>query len=178
MVQAATRGVTSLNDTFQVVLLCAEDDDLELVRLVHLARQRGIELQVIPGVESRNEPFYQAFQKVKHGLFVVLRSDNLDHERALHIDFVFERMRLPTQVLMTQRLSSDPDGAAVLLGAIDCRFMQLKGTDMASWFAAVRAAEETLILPVLPEIQSAPSSTRTPVRRNRTLRFLASLFSW
>lgn len=87
-----------------LVFLCAEDDDLELVALVHCARAHGLESEVVPGVERCDDPLVQAFRMFKQSLFVVIESPHLGPARVEEARALFERGRTPTQHLMSTPL--------------------------------------------------------------------------
>lgn len=102
------------------VLLCAEEDDLELVRWVDVARSRGLSPEVVTGVERDDEPLVEALGDASRGLFVVLRSDNLEGERLREIKQLFARHRKPHQRLTALRLERSAD-AAIAQIAIELR---------------------------------------------------------
>lgn len=102
------------------VLLCAEDDDLELVRWVDVARSRGLAPEVVTGIERDDEPLVEALGDASRGLFVVLRSDNLEGERLREIKQLFARHRKPHQRLTALRLERSAD-AAIAQIAIELR---------------------------------------------------------
>lgn len=87
-----------------LVLLCAEDDDLDLVTLVHAARGRGIEPEVVPGIEGCDDPLVQAIRQFKPALFVVFESPHLEQARALEALALFERGRSADQQMILTRL--------------------------------------------------------------------------
>ncbi len=93
------------------VLLCAEDDDLELVRWVDVARAQGLAPEVVTGIERDDEPLVDALSDGDRGLFVVLRSDNLDAARLREIKTLFARHRHPHQRLTAIRLERAPQAA-------------------------------------------------------------------
>lgn len=99
-----------------LVFLCAEDDDLDLVALVHAARTHGLESEVVPGIERCDDPLVQAFRTFKHSLFVVFVSPHLPHARALEAQALFDRGRAPTQRLMLTPL--DPSSPRAVLQRI------------------------------------------------------------
>lgn len=111
----------------QAVLLCAEDDDLELVQIVHLARQAGLELEVVAGVEVDDGPLTFSQRVTARGLFVILRSDNLSQERARELKSTFERNKNEQQHLLALRL--DPAHPSKAVDAIRRRLDQLDGVD-------------------------------------------------
>ncbi len=94
-----------------VVLLCAEDDDLELVRWVHAARMQGLAPEVVAGIERDDAPLLTALEQTEDALFVVLRSDNLGPERMREIKGNFARHRRVGQRLVALRLDGSPDAA-------------------------------------------------------------------
>ncbi|MBK8236798.1 MAG: hypothetical protein IPK74_14700 [Deltaproteobacteria bacterium] len=102
------------------VLLCAEEDDLELVRWVDVARSRGLSPEVVTGVERDDEPLVEALGDASRGLFVVLRSENLEGERLREIKQLFARHRKPHQRLTALRLERSAD-AAIAQIAIELR---------------------------------------------------------
>jgi hypothetical protein len=108
-----------------VVLLCAEDDDLELISFVHEARQHGLEPEVVPGVETSDEPFLDAMSTNDAALFVVLRSDNLTAERILALKRAFSGAQKRGQHLLALRL--EPERAATAVKTIARRLRQLMG---------------------------------------------------
>jgi hypothetical protein len=108
-----------------VVLLCAEDDDLELISFVHEARQHGLEPEVVPGVETSDEPFLDAMSTNDAALFVVLRSDNLTAERILALKRAFSGTQKRGQHLLALRL--EPERAATSVKTIARRLRQLMG---------------------------------------------------
>jgi hypothetical protein len=87
----------------QAVLLCAEDDDLELVALVHLGRLRGLDLEVRPGVEIDDAPLLGALRETPQALLVLVRSPHLTAERSRELEATFERVRTPDQDLFAIR---------------------------------------------------------------------------
>jgi hypothetical protein len=91
----------------QTVLLCAEGDELELVGLVHRARQRGLELEVVAGVDASEEPMLFAMQRTNPGLFVLVRTGNLTSDRARDLKVRFSDSRVSEQHLLA--LKFDPD---------------------------------------------------------------------
>ena len=109
------------------VLLCAEDDDLELVELVHFGRQRDLEFEVVPGVEVDDDPMAQAVARNAEALFVVLRSEHLSRERALQLKHRFESLRKAGQHLLAIRL--DPERTSDALDTIAARLKQLGGCE-------------------------------------------------
>jgi hypothetical protein len=106
-----------------VILLCAEDDDLELISFVHEARQHGLEPEVVPGVESGDRPLLEAMAANEAALFVVLRSDNLTGERTLALKRAFGGAQKKGQHLLALRL--DPERAATAARTIGRRLRQL-----------------------------------------------------
>lgn len=87
-----------------VVLLCAEDDDLDLISFVHTARQRGLEPEVVTGVDDDDGPLLEAIAINGAALFVALRSDNLDQGRTLALKRLFARHAKKKQKLLALRL--------------------------------------------------------------------------
>lgn len=102
------------NHVTGVVLLCAEDDDLELVSWVHNARKHGITPEVVIGVERDDEPLIEALANAGPTLFVVLRSDNLDLRRMTELKSVFARHRKPGQELLALRLQPEEAEDAIV----------------------------------------------------------------
>jgi hypothetical protein len=94
-----------------VVLLCAEDDDLELVRWVHAARQQGLAPEVVTGIERDDGPLLEALQLTTDALFVVLRSDNLGADRMRAIKACFALHHGPAQKLVALRLDGTAEAA-------------------------------------------------------------------
>ncbi|MBX7080667.1 MAG: hypothetical protein K1X88_15830, partial [Nannocystaceae bacterium] len=104
-------GITGTASSKSFVLLCAEDDDLELVRWVDVARAQGLAPEVVTGIERDDEPLVDALSDGERGLFVVLRSDNLDAARLREIKTLFARHRHPHQRLTAIRLERAPQAA-------------------------------------------------------------------
>jgi hypothetical protein len=97
-----------------VVLLCAEDDDLELVSWVHNARKHGITPEVVIGVERDDEPLIEALSDPDSRLFVVLRSANLELARVHELKAVFARHRQKGQELLALRLQPEEAEDAIV----------------------------------------------------------------
>jgi hypothetical protein len=97
-----------------VVLLCAEDDDLELVSWVHNARKHGITPEVVIGVERDDEPLIEALSDPDSRLFVVLRSANLELARVHELKAVFARHRQRGQELLALRLQPEEAEDAIV----------------------------------------------------------------
>jgi hypothetical protein len=110
------------------VLLCAEEDDLELVALVHLGRQRGLALEVRPGVEVGDGPLLCALDDTPRALLVLIRSDNLPAQRALALKSTFALARTDEQDLLAVRF--DPARVEAALEVIARKLEQL-GPDPA-----------------------------------------------
>ena len=87
----------------QAVLLCAEDDDLDLVALVHLARLRGLDFEVRPGVEVDDAPLLGALDETPHALLVLVRSEHLTADRARQLENTFALARTDEQDLLAIR---------------------------------------------------------------------------
>jgi hypothetical protein len=85
------------------VLLCAEDDDLDLVALVHLARLRGLDFEVRPGVEIDDAPLLGALDDTPHALLVLVRSEHLTADRARELENTFALARTEEQDLLAIR---------------------------------------------------------------------------
>jgi hypothetical protein len=102
------------DDVSGVVLLCAEEDDLELVSWVHNARKHGITPEVVIGVERDDEPLIEALADVDARLFVVLRSENLDLKRIHELKSVFARHRRSGQELLALRLQPEEAEDAII----------------------------------------------------------------
>lgn len=66
-----------------MVVLCAEDDDLELVALAHGARQRGIEVEVHAGLDCEPERVIATAKRARASLLVVFHSEHVCLQRAL-----------------------------------------------------------------------------------------------
>jgi hypothetical protein len=98
-----------------VVLLCAEEDDLELVSFVHLARQRGLEPEVVTGIDSDDRPLLEALSQNEAALFVALRSENLDQPRTLALKRLFARHAKQKQKLLALKLEPTRSQHAVRL---------------------------------------------------------------
>src|SRR6187455_2703601 len=94
-----------------VVLLCAEEDDLELVRWVHAARAQGLSPEVVTGIEHDDAPLLESMRLTTEALFVVLRSDNLGADRMREIKSCFATHRLPAQKLVALRLDGTAEAA-------------------------------------------------------------------
>jgi hypothetical protein len=94
-----------------VVLLCAEEDDLELVRWVHAARGQGLAPEVVTGIERDDGPMLEAIAQTGEALFVVLRSDNLSAERMREIKTAFARHHRGAQRLVALRLDATAEAA-------------------------------------------------------------------
>ncbi len=92
----------------QVVLLCAEDDDLALVGVVHLGRQLGLELEVVTDLECDDGPFLDAIDDCDRGLFAIVRSAHLCADRALQLKSTFAIARREELEIVTLRLTRDP----------------------------------------------------------------------
>jgi hypothetical protein len=140
------------------VLLCAEDDDLELVELVHLGRQAGIELEVMPGVEADDGVLVESLTRCDASLFVVLRSYNLSSARALELKTVFETHRTDAQHLLALRLNQNRTDHA--LNIIERRLKQIGDEDQPCL-----PPYETLPTgpyPVVPRTET-PVAERTPI---------------
>jgi len=90
-----------------VVLLCAEDDDLELVSWVHIARKHGITPEVVTGVERDDEPLIEALAMTGSALFILLRSENLPLPRCKQLKAVFARHHHPGQDMLALRLQPE-----------------------------------------------------------------------
>lgn len=86
------------------MLLCAEEDDLALVKWVHAARSRGLAPEVVTGVEHDDAPMLDALADPSSRLFVVLRSDSLDAARMREIKSAFAKHRSPRQRLFAMRV--------------------------------------------------------------------------
>lgn len=97
-----------------VVLLCAEDDDLELVSWVHAARKHGITPEVVTGVEHDDEPFIAALSDAGSRLFVALRSENLPLARVHELKAVFARHRQHGQQLLALKLQPEEAEDAIV----------------------------------------------------------------
>ncbi len=97
-----------------VVLLCAEDDDLELVSWVHSARKHGITPEVVIGVERDDEPLIEALSDSGSRLFVVLRSENLPLPRVHELKAVFARHRQRGQELLALKLQPEEAEDAIV----------------------------------------------------------------
>jgi hypothetical protein len=104
-------------DSTGVVLLCAEDDDLELVRWVHAARNQGLQPEVVTGVERDDAPLLEAIEQTEDALFVVLRSENLGADRMRAIKATFARHHRPTQRLVALRLDGTAEAAIERIAA-------------------------------------------------------------
>jgi hypothetical protein len=89
------------------VLLCADEDDLDLVGVVRTARQRGLVLEVVSGIDSSDEPMLYAMQRTTPGLFVLVKTEHLASARALALKTQFSDARVSEQHLMALRL--DPE---------------------------------------------------------------------
>jgi len=184
-----------LDDSFQVVLLCAEEDDLELVELVHLGRLHGLELQVVCGVEDLDDPYIDAMEHTERVLFVMFLSDHLSQPRALELDALFERYRKPGQHMMALPLKlSDPQSTLLM---IERRLAELSGhrspirsrlTERpltAQGATRSRPSSEMGVEPMSADGANGHESTSTTMsrlddertRRGATLRFLADLLS-
>ena len=96
-----------------VVLLCAEEDDLELVSFVHLARQRGLEPEVVTGIDADDQPLLDALSSNEAALFVALRSENLDQPRTLALKRLFARHAKRNQKLLALKLEPSRSPHAV-----------------------------------------------------------------
>jgi hypothetical protein len=106
-----------------VVLLCAEDDDLDLVSFVHTARQRGLEPEVVTGVDDHDRPLLEALAQNGAALFVALRSENLDQSRTLELKRLFARHAKNQQKLLALRL--EPERAKHLVRTIARRLRSM-----------------------------------------------------
>jgi len=127
------------------VLLCAEEDDLELVSWVHNARKHGITPEVVIGVERDDEPLIEALADADARLFVVLRSENLDLKRIHELKSVFARHRRHGQELLALRLQ--PEEAEDAIVKIAARI----GRDLrprTGSFAAVGFSERSGVTPL------------------------------
>lgn len=122
------------------VILCAEEDDLDLVELVHLGYQRGISFEVVPGVESSDAPLLETLDRVHRGLFILLRSENLDAERVLQVKARFEEHRGYNQHLLALRF--DQSRAKEILAVVERRIEQIAQSSMIQ--AAALAAPLSL----------------------------------
>jgi hypothetical protein len=105
------------------VLLCAEDDDLDLVALVHLGRLRGLDFEVRPGVEIDDAPLLGALDETPQALLVLVRSQHLPAARVQELDRTFRRARSDEQDLVAIRFERRRVGEC--LEAISKRLEQL-----------------------------------------------------
>lgn len=94
-----------------VVLLCAEEDDLELVRWVHAARGQGLAPEVVTGIEHDDRPMLEALRQTEEALFVVLRSDNLSADRMRELKAAFAQHHGAKQRLVALRLDATAEAA-------------------------------------------------------------------
>lgn len=97
--------------SLRFVLLCAEDDDLALVRWVHNARQRGLAPEVVSGVEHSDAPLFEALSDGGCLLFVLLRSEHMSAERMRQLKTGFAAHRRPEQRLVALRIEVAVDVA-------------------------------------------------------------------
>lgn len=136
-----------------VVLLCAEDDDLELVRWVHSARAQGLAPEVVAGIEHDDAPLVNALAQTEDALFVVLRSDNLGPERMRAIKGTFARHHRPGQRLVALRLDGSP------AAAIERIAVEIRGGLRARSEASLTVALDGLAI-------GEPAAVRTRLRAN------------
>jgi hypothetical protein len=116
-----------MSGPFHTVLLCAEDDDLELIQVVHRGRQRGVELEVVPGVDLDDAPLREVLRSAQRVLFVVVRSNNLSLDRVKELKTVFASAKTAEHHLLALRL--DPGRADASVDAIVRRLQQLGWTE-------------------------------------------------
>lgn len=139
------------------VLLCAEDDDLGLVRWVHDARQRGLQPEVVSGVELDDAPMLDALADRGCSLFVLLRSEHMGADRMRHLKTAFAAHRHPTQRLVALRLEL---AAAAALDRIAAELG--KGERPRSEVSMVSAIEDVLADVAVPDVPPAPVAPRGP----------------
>ena len=132
------------------MLLCAEDDDLELVSFVHEARKHGLEPEVVPGIEDTDGPLEDAMAANDAALFVVLRSDNLTGERMLALKRAFNKAKKPAQHLLALRL--EPARAATAVRTIARRLQQLMAPRPSPTPTPARKTAPSPAPPVQPEV--------------------------
>ncbi len=90
------------------MFLCAEDDDLALVGVVHLGRGAGLDIEVVTALEWDDGPFIDAIDACERGLFAIVRSKNLPADRALQLKSTFALARVEGLEIITLLLSRDP----------------------------------------------------------------------
>lgn len=105
-----------------IVLLCAEEDDLDLIGLAHIARQRGFDIQVVPGAGEVNEPVLFTLLRERRALFVVVESEHLPASRVTQLREMFDDVRVEAQHFMVLALALPPERA---IGLIQRRMVQL-----------------------------------------------------
>lgn len=118
----------------QAVLLCAEDDDLDLVALVHLGRLRGLDFEVRPGIEIDDAPLHGALDETPNALLVLVRSEHLSAERARSVKSTFGLARTDDQDLLAIRF--EPKRVGECLETIARKLEQLGGAGDAESDAA------------------------------------------
>lgn len=129
------------------MLLCAEDDDLDLVALVHLARLRGLDFEVRPGIEIDDEPLIGALDETPRALLVVVRSEHLGPERVREIESTFALARTEDQDLISIHFERRRVGEC--LETIANRLEAL-GCDAESWSPTADASTGRLVKVGLP----------------------------
>lgn len=143
------------------VLLCAEDDDLALVRWVHDARQRGLLPEVVSGVEHDDAPMLEALADRGCLLFVLLRSEHMGAERMRQLKTAFSAHRRVEQRLVALRLGLAADTAldriAAELGEVE------RPRSEISMVIAIEEVLADVFAPRVPAPMGVPVATPMPV---------------
>lgn len=117
--------------------MCTEEDDLDLVDLVHQARGRGLAIEIVTGIEDDDQAMLDVLDRTGARLFVLMHSDNLAAARALELEDAFEQIHRPGQKLVCLPLDPTRHGAA-----IDTMLHQINQI-AADAFAALEAGVST-----------------------------------
>lgn len=106
------------------MLLCAEDDDLGLIEVVHLGRILGLDLEVIPGIEDDLPRVIKAARRRTQTLFAIVGSPNLSVERTLTLEDTLADAAIEGVAIVTLELTQDPH--STLQPALD-ELLRLEG---------------------------------------------------
>lgn len=98
------------SESVRVVLLCAEDDEPMLVMAMQLLHLRGINAELVPGIDERPRRIGEVLDETRgDAVFVLCESACLDRPARLRLEGLFGARRGPGHVLVTTEVGVDSD---------------------------------------------------------------------
>lgn len=99
-----------LDESVRVVLFCAEDDEPALVMTMQLLHLRGVNAELIPGIDQQPRKIGEVLDNTRgDGVFVLCESGQLDRSARLRLEGLFGARKGPGHVLVNAEVGVDSD---------------------------------------------------------------------